>query len=130
MTNQAVSNLRYFIVQERNYFTDQEIADIMEEIDRLTFLLQYCELEKYIERTTFKFVKHKAATYDMTKDWLTKDRRLSETEKTCIKQFLKSMKHLIKKDGLGITDKEREENVRAMELSKGHWFKCPNGKLY
>ena len=31
--------------------------------------------------------------------------------------------------GLGITDSERIEIVKAMGLSKGHWFKCPKGKF-
>ena len=30
--------------------------------------------------------------------------------------------------GLGISDQERVQIVQAMELTKGHWFKCPKGK--
>ena len=29
--------------------------------------------------------------------------------------------------GLGITEQERVQIVQAMELGRGHWFKCPNG---
>ena len=32
--------------------------------------------------------------------------------------------------GLSISDQERVDIVKAMEMSKGHWFKCPNGHIY
>ena len=32
--------------------------------------------------------------------------------------------------GLGISEKERQEIVKAIGLSKGHWYKCPNGHIY
>lgn len=32
------------------------------------------------------------------------------------------------KSGLGISDKERLEILKATGLTQGHWFKCPNGK--
>lgn len=31
---------------------------------------------------------------------------------------------------LGISKDEREMIVRAMGLTQGHWFKCPNGHVY
>lgn len=33
------------------------------------------------------------------------------------------------RSGLGISDKERIEILKAMGLTSGHWFKCPNGKF-
>lgn len=30
--------------------------------------------------------------------------------------------------GLAISEEERLEIVKAMGLSKGHWYKCPNGR--
>ena len=32
--------------------------------------------------------------------------------------------------GLGISDVERKQIVAAMNLSKGHWYSCPNGHVY
>jgi len=31
---------------------------------------------------------------------------------------------------LGISDGERRDNVRAIGLSKGHWYKCPEGHIF
>ena len=32
--------------------------------------------------------------------------------------------------GLNISDEERVNIVKAMGMTKGHWFKCPNGHIY
>ena len=32
--------------------------------------------------------------------------------------------------GLGISDMERKDIVKAIGLSQGHWYKCPNGHIY
>ena len=32
--------------------------------------------------------------------------------------------------GLGISDVERREVVKAMGLTAGHWYTCPNGHVY
>jgi hypothetical protein len=32
--------------------------------------------------------------------------------------------------GLGISETEREQIVKAMGFKQGHWFKCPNGHIY
>ena len=34
------------------------------------------------------------------------------------------------KTGLGISVREKEEILKAMSLTPGHWFKCPNGHYY
>ncbi|XP_033104281.1 NFX1-type zinc finger-containing protein 1-like [Anneissia japonica] len=35
-----------------------------------------------------------------------------------------------KRSGLGISDDERIMIVKAMDLAKGHWYKCPNNHVY
>ena len=32
--------------------------------------------------------------------------------------------------GLGISPAERDEIVKAMNLTSGHWYTCPNGHVY
>jgi len=49
------------------------------------------------------------------------------------KAEIKSRMELIGKrlsTGLGIDDEERKQIVKAMGMSQGHWFKCPNGHIY
>lgn len=35
-----------------------------------------------------------------------------------------------KYSGIGISLEEKEMVLKAMALSRGHWFKCPNGHVY
>lgn len=34
------------------------------------------------------------------------------------------------KTGLGISEVERMQIVKALNMTQGHWFKCPNGHPY
>jgi len=45
------------------------------------------------------------------------------------KRLLKELDDQLR-SGLGITDRERQGILRAMGLTQGHWFKCPNGHIY
>lgn len=54
---------------------------------------------------------------------------LRQSEVTYVKDTLRKMAQKLK-TGLGISDVEREQIVKAMGLTQGHWFKCPNGHIY
>lgn len=46
-----------------------------------------------------------------------------------IKEILQKMGQKLN-TGLGISDVERQQIVKAMGLAQGHWYKCPNGHIY
>ncbi|XP_057379336.1 NFX1-type zinc finger-containing protein 1-like [Daphnia carinata] len=48
---------------------------------------------------------------------------------TIIKEILGKMGKKLN-TGLGISDVERQQIVKAMGLAQGHWYKCPNGHIY
>ncbi|KAI9551691.1 hypothetical protein GHT06_022027 [Daphnia sinensis] len=48
---------------------------------------------------------------------------------TIIKEILQKMGKKLN-TGLGISEVERQQIVKAMGLTQGHWFKCPNGHIY
>ncbi|KAI9558322.1 hypothetical protein GHT06_015075 [Daphnia sinensis] len=56
-------------------------------------------------------------------------RVLEDGQKVQIKSALEELGAKVK-TGLGISDKERQDIITAMGMSKGHWFKCPNGHIY
>ncbi len=37
---------------------------------------------------------------------------------------------MILKTGMGISEVERMEIIKALDMKQGHWFKCPNGHFY
>lgn len=51
-----------------------------------------------------------------------------------IKRFTKELESEVKDElqklNVGLTESERAMIVKAMNLSQGHWFKCPNGHVY
>ena len=54
---------------------------------------------------------------------------LRDQEIAGIKDILQRMGKKLN-TGLGISDVERKEIIKAMGLTQGHWFKCPNGHIY
>ena len=56
-------------------------------------------------------------------------RQLESSQVIFIKETLARMATKLR-TGLGISTQERDEILKAVGLSKGHWFKCPNGHIY
>ncbi len=54
--------------------------------------------------------------------------RMTEKTEDEIAMIIKSMSRRYEVEGL--SQKERVEIVNAIGLSKGHWYKCPNGHFY
>ena len=44
-----------------------------------------------------------------------------------VRVYLKLIEKTVNATGLGISNEEKLEIIRAVGLSKGHWFKCPKG---
>ena len=57
---------------------------------------------------------------------------LDQKKRDHIRQLLDTVMKEVPLTGLGITEKERVMIIKAMGLSQGHWYKCPNGmfKMY
>ena len=54
---------------------------------------------------------------------------LKDQEIAMIKDILRKMGQKLN-TGLGISDAERQQIIKAVGLTQGHWFKCPNGHVY
>lgn len=61
---------------------------------------------------------------------------LTRNVKTLTEQYIATIKQILEKmakklnTGLGISEVERQQIVKAMGLAQGHWYKCPNGHIY
>ena len=99
-------------------------VDILGEIERITLWVSILQIKE-----TFKALGN--VTYDSeinsTIAIVTSGKRLEGEEKDTVKTTLQSLKEKV--PGLGITENEKVEIVKAMGLSKGHWYKCINGKF-
>jgi len=42
----------------------------------------------------------------------------------------KAKKEIVGDGGLGVSEAEKVDIMKAMNFSQGHWYKCPNGHIY
>ena len=127
-----VSRLIEFLMQD--FLSDQQISDIESEIYRLMSLIKlldlWCKIKshgKYFSLSIDDKLNLRARVERIRySGWKTE--KSKEKDHNEVAKFVTQMSEKYKVDGL--TDAERIEIVKAIGLTKGHWFKCPNGHYY
>ncbi|XP_044270386.1 NFX1-type zinc finger-containing protein 1-like [Tribolium madens] len=134
----AVSQTRYssqvkFILKtlkrEHDYVTDQEIGDIKYELNRLYRIAELEEIKNssnFAQRYTNLKVRD---TVVQTERLLFGLGKFYDEDEQKVKQLLQELSKLVS-SGIGISEQEKREIVKAMGFKQGHWFKCPNGHPY
>ncbi|XP_066256208.1 NFX1-type zinc finger-containing protein 1-like isoform X2 [Euwallacea similis] len=132
-----LQSLLKVLLQSDDHITDQEIEDLQMEIKRLHRIVQFERIKMIIQPTNLK--QYATIRFYLTPERMQQKhniqqelfapRRYSDLLDETIKKNLQS---LAPKTSVGfvINDKERMDIVKAIGLSKGHWFKCPNGHPY
>ena len=128
---EAVDTLREYIMQSTLF--DQQLQDIVYEMRRLNCTVVLFEVLCKLESCA-----HNVSSIEI--DGLTKrtielyrsgQKGYSKLEKEQEAEVNAYVSHLKKKYPLlGLTEAEKIEIVKAVGLSKGHWFKCPKGHFY
>ncbi len=126
----GLNQVKEFIQQD--YLFDQQMSDAETEMCRLTLLARVSEVQQKAlsKRIQFAMREETAVTIYTrmlhSSGW--KNEKVSKKKEDEVVTFLKT---LAQKYGLdGLTETERKDIVKAIGLSKGHWFKCPNGHFY
>ena len=127
-----IKTLVEFLVQK--FLSDQQISDIRSEVYRLMSLIKlldlWCKLRAHGKHSSLTEEEKSDLTSEVERvresGW--KSDKLKEKDHDDIVQLVTKMSEKYKVDGL--TDAERIEIVKAIGLTKGHWFKCPNGHYY
>merc|ERR1719376_472191 len=112
-----VDGLEKWLLVERQSFSDQNSSDFNEEMWRVKMWHNFLE--------GLLTGHHAAVDAQPALELLRKGVPINEKDKAFIEEIWKKVNK-----GLGITDKERLEIVKAMNFNKGHWYKCPNGHVY
>uniref|UniRef100_A0A8W8IV13 RZ-type domain-containing protein n=1 Tax=Magallana gigas TaxID=29159 RepID=A0A8W8IV13_MAGGI len=120
---------RKWIIVPRKYFTEQELADAEDEIVRLQSFRRYIVCIDRLESRGVQTVT-KSENLKKVENMLTKGKKLNYDEKEYLKNVLTALEKKLPASGLGVSEEEKIEIVRAMPESKGRWFKCPNGHIY
>ncbi len=107
--------------------SDQEIDEFAFELERLELSLQCRKVQRMLpklsndkKKAVRSYVKDLAFLMDGTA--LTKEKR--DKARKILEQCRQQC------NGLDLSITQRQTLVKAVGLSKGHWFKCPKGHLY
>ena len=118
-----------FLMQD--FLSKQQTSDIQSEIYRLMSLIKLMDLW-YKIRTHGKpqtlSEENKLELTAIVKRLHSSSWKLNEEDNSEILHFIIKIGEQYKVNGL--TEAERIEIVSAIGLTKGHWFKCPNGHFY
>lgn len=127
--DQDLFDLKLFVLQ--TYLTSQQQSDIYSEERRISCSIKFLDLY-YKLSTQGKSVSQ--SHLDCITENITKlnnpssiDQVTQIIEKECL-DFIEKLSEVYKVNGL--SDQERVEIVKAIGLTKGHWYKCPNGHFY
>ncbi|XP_043088038.1 NFX1-type zinc finger-containing protein 1 [Puntigrus tetrazona] len=115
-----------FLLDSGLRFSDQQIEDLEREMKRLSYLAELnvrCGMSPIKSRIYSSEIQQLREILEDTLPF-------SEGLERKIKQMLADLESKLPRSGLGITDEERVMILKAIGLSKGHWYKCPNGHVY
>ena len=111
----------------RNRISNNEYQDFIDEIERLDLIRAYYLLLCSPYYSTRCIVAPKLMI--IKRNLIDNVTKLDDARKTeTVKELEETAKIL--KSPLGISKEEREQIVKAMGMTRGHWFKCPIGHVY
>ena len=114
-----------WLVEDRSQMSEQETTDAERELKRSRTLLGLTKVQQSLDRNK---LEHKVKKEIQEVERLL-ERTYSEDLQHKAQKLIKYMKKIGNVEGLGITEEERVMIVKAVGLSQGHWYKCPNGKF-
>uniref|UniRef100_A0A8B9KLP9 Zinc finger, NFX1-type containing 1 n=1 Tax=Astyanax mexicanus TaxID=7994 RepID=A0A8B9KLP9_ASTMX len=109
-------------------FSEQQVEDLEREMKRLSFL---ADLNVRCKKADFQVLGVRVnRKVRQAREILEDTQPFTEKNELEVKGILKELDAELPRSGLGISDDERKMIVNAMNMNRGHWFKCPNGHIY
>ena len=129
--NQDLQCLQRFLMQES--LTDQQLSDIDCELRRLQCASHLFHLHSKMKDGKVAITHRENGRLDMLAckvyhSGAGQNPKMSDDLEKEVSALIALFKRRYSLEGL--TQAERTEIVKAVGLSKGHWFKCPNGHFY
>ncbi|XP_052785303.1 NFX1-type zinc finger-containing protein 1-like [Mya arenaria] len=119
-----------WIMSERSLMTAQETGDAKLEFDRLRAQLKLLMFQMRANEKRIQLDNTLKAKIRDAETTLNGTCKFKGDVKAKVEDCLRALQNIIPTTELGISEEERIMIVNAMELQKGHWFKCPNGHVY
>ncbi|XP_076454225.1 NFX1-type zinc finger-containing protein 1-like [Babylonia areolata] len=125
---EGIRQFEEWICTPRLVFGDQEREDAQTEVLRLRHWLALLSFKEVQGRYSVpeKETKLLASAVQFMKN----GNLYTPKNQEVVTSLLKKLEKLVPKSGLGISTEEKDMVLKAMALSQGHWFKCPNGHIY
>ncbi len=125
--------LQKVVMQGAVFLSDQQVADVHCELRRLTSVTRLCDLQYKVENTkcqvsTSDQGRLGALACQVLRSGLDDDPKMTEQTEWEVSDLIAHFNRQYSVNGL--SDAERTEIVEAIGLTRGHWFKCPNGHFY
>ena len=114
-------------LQGRQRMSDAEYQDIVHELSRFSYIRSF-----YLLKSSPNYDGNVRCNEDkaLIESLLMKNvKKLTDGDKTRLKKVMQTLAEKLK-TGLGISDEERQQILKAVGLGQGHWYKCPNGHIY
>uniref|UniRef100_A0A8D1FXU5 RZ-type domain-containing protein n=1 Tax=Sus scrofa TaxID=9823 RepID=A0A8D1FXU5_PIG len=122
-----LNQIHDWLTKKRLSFTNQELDDLQSEIQRLTYLVDLLARCK----TAGENVKGSVAgEVNSVRKILERTCKFTQEDEQLVQKKMEALKAILPRSGLGISEEERVQIVKAMGYPQGHWFKCPNGHIY
>ncbi|XP_019799428.1 NFX1-type zinc finger-containing protein 1 [Tursiops truncatus] len=116
-----------WLAKKRLSFTSQELDDLQSEIQRLTYLVNLLTRCKIAEG---KVRGRVAEEVSRVRKILEGTCKFTREDEQLVQRKMEALKATLPCSGLGISEEERAQIVKAIGYPRGHWFKCPNGHIY
>jgi len=118
-------HLKAWLMERRTRFSKQQLHESKMEITRIDLCFRYYQIDAKIRSAEHaNLTSDKKDAFEKMLKTLT-DQKLTDDLEKKAEEVLKSTQNSMSE--IGVSDAERLEIVSAMGMSKGHWFKCPNG---
>jgi hypothetical protein len=120
--------VRYLFKQGCNRnFAEQQLKDIQSELERIRRVIHIEALVSSLKQTLNANEKE---GIDSMKNLTKKIGPFTDQNRQEFDDLFKKFQYLNNLPGLGINEDERIAIVSALNMSKGHWYVCPNGHPY
>ncbi|NXK93324.1 ZNFX1 protein, partial [Formicarius rufipectus] len=122
-----LEEVQEWLEKQRISFTEQELSDLQSELQRLTYLVN---LLARCNAPSRMISAELAADIASARKILEGTKKFTEQDEAAVKAPMEKITTHLPVSGLGISEAERVQIVKAVGYPRGHWFKCKNGHIY
>uniref|UniRef100_A0A646QJ34 NFX1-type zinc finger-containing protein 1 n=1 Tax=Hemiscolopendra marginata TaxID=943146 RepID=A0A646QJ34_9MYRI len=115
------------LMKNQARMNEHELNQINCELDRITYYANFVDVKDKVNAEGRLNHPNVIENLQRVRDIFILGTALNEHQKREIKE---SLQLASRRQGLGISEKERSMIVKAMSMGQGHWYKCPNGHVY